>query len=92
MGDEGVGIPDGVQREIFERGSSLNGGTGIGLHLARALVEAEDGRLVLARRLPAVRDTAATGERRGRGLSGARQSARRTSVAVASPERTAPSM
>ncbi|HXE46324.1 MAG TPA: HAMP domain-containing sensor histidine kinase [Conexibacter sp.] len=51
--DEGPGIPEGAEQRIFERGSSLNGGTGIGLHLARALVEASRGRLVLVQRAPA---------------------------------------
>jgi signal transduction histidine kinase len=51
--DEGSGIPAGTEQEIFERGSSLGGGTGIGLHLARALVEASHGRLVLVQRQPA---------------------------------------
>ncbi len=51
--DEGVGIPEGAEAEIFARGGSLAGGTGIGLHLARALVEANRGRLVLVRRSPA---------------------------------------
>jgi signal transduction histidine kinase len=51
--DEGGGIPEGAEGEIFARGSSLAGGTGIGLHLARALIEANRGRLVLARRAPA---------------------------------------
>lgn len=51
--DEGAGIPEGADQRIFERGSSPAGGTGIGLPLARALVEADAGRLVLVRRQPA---------------------------------------
>jgi signal transduction histidine kinase len=51
--DEGPGVPDGAEQEIFERGGSLGGGTGIGLHLARALVEASHGRLVLVQHRPA---------------------------------------
>lgn len=51
--DEGAGIPDGAEHDIFERGGSLGGGTGIGLHLARALVEASHGRLVLVQHQPA---------------------------------------
>jgi signal transduction histidine kinase len=51
--DEGPGIPDGAEQEIFERGGSLGGGTGIGLHIARALVEASHGRLVLVQQRPA---------------------------------------
>ena len=45
--DEGPGIPDAARATIFERGSSLAGGTGVGLSLARALVEADGGQLVL---------------------------------------------
>lgn len=51
--DEGAGVPESSEHEIFLRGSSLGGGTGIGLHLARVLVESDRGRLVLARRQPA---------------------------------------
>jgi signal transduction histidine kinase len=51
--DEGTGIPEGAEQRIFERGSSLNGSTGIGLDLARALVEASHGRLVLVQQAPA---------------------------------------
>jgi signal transduction histidine kinase len=52
--DEGAGIADDLASSIFERGSSsLGGGTGIGLHLARVLAGAEGGRLVLARNTPA---------------------------------------
>ena len=46
-------MPAGSERRIFARGDSPGGGTGVGLHLARALVEAEDGRLRLARPRPA---------------------------------------
>jgi signal transduction histidine kinase len=53
VSDQGPGIPDSVRGEIFERGSSLAGGTGVGLSLARALVEADGGRLVLASPWPA---------------------------------------
>ena len=51
--DQGPGVPEGSEHVIFQRGRSLDGGTGIGLHLARALVESSGGRLVLARRSPA---------------------------------------
>ncbi|TML05071.1 MAG: HAMP domain-containing histidine kinase [Actinobacteria bacterium] len=50
--DQGPGIPEQARAAIFERGSSLAGGTGVGLSLARALVEADGGRLVLAERSP----------------------------------------
>ena len=46
--DEGRGIPEDARLEIFVRGSSLAGGTGVGLSLARALVEADGGQLTLA--------------------------------------------
>jgi signal transduction histidine kinase len=51
--DEGSGVPGGAERAIFERGGSPAGGTGVGLHLARALVEADGGRLRLVRPRPA---------------------------------------
>jgi signal transduction histidine kinase len=51
--DDGRGIPDDARTSIFERGSSLAGGTGVGLSLARALVEADGGQLVLASARPA---------------------------------------
>ncbi len=51
--DEGEGIAAGSERKIFERGGSLGGGTGIGLPLARTLIESDGGRLVLVRRQPA---------------------------------------
>jgi signal transduction histidine kinase len=50
--DEGDGVPAGAERRIFERGDSSAGSTGVGLHLARALVEAEGGRLRLAAAQP----------------------------------------
>jgi signal transduction histidine kinase len=53
VADEGDGVPAGAERRIFERGDSSGGGTGVGLHLARALVEAEGGRLRLASARPA---------------------------------------
>jgi signal transduction histidine kinase len=51
--DHGPGIPEDARSSIFERGSSLAGGTGVGLSLARALVEADGGQLVLASARPA---------------------------------------
>lgn len=53
VADAGPGVPEGAEREIFERGSSLGGGTGVGLHLARTLVEVDGGQLVLAEPRPA---------------------------------------
>ena len=43
--DCGAGIPAGERDHIFERGASRAGGAGIGLHLARALAEADSGSL-----------------------------------------------
>jgi signal transduction histidine kinase len=51
--DEGEGVPAGAIASIFERHVSLRGGTGVGLALARALVEAVGGRLELVRPRPA---------------------------------------
>jgi len=40
------------QATLFERGASTGGGSGIGLSLARQLMQAVGGRLVLAARAP----------------------------------------
>jgi signal transduction histidine kinase len=50
--DEGPGVEPGTERSIFERHVSLRGGTGVGLALARTLVEADGGRLELVVRSP----------------------------------------
>jgi signal transduction histidine kinase len=51
--DDGAGVPGAVEHAIFERNVSTAGSTGLGLSLARALVEADGGRLILARPRPA---------------------------------------
>jgi signal transduction histidine kinase len=51
--DDGPGVADGMEEEIFERHVSTAGSTGLGLPLARALVEADGGRLILAGSHPA---------------------------------------
>jgi signal transduction histidine kinase len=51
--DEGEGVPEPLEHSIFDRHVSTAGSTGLGLPLARALVEADGGRLLLARPRPA---------------------------------------
>ena len=45
VADCGGGIPPAERDRIFERGASQSGGAGIGLHLARALAQADSGSL-----------------------------------------------
>lgn len=52
--DCGPGIPDELVPHIFDRGVSVGSSTGLGLALARALVEADGGRLELSRPRPPV--------------------------------------
>ncbi|MGC4934582.1 sensor histidine kinase [Gordonia sp. DT30] len=59
IADEGPGVADDIAQSIFRRGFSAGSGAGpagngVGLSLARALVEADGGRLELANRRPAV--------------------------------------
>lgn len=54
VSDEGAGVPDDLVSDIFRRGFSVGRGNGVGLSLARALVEADGGRLELASRRPPV--------------------------------------
>ncbi|MDF2977642.1 MAG: histidine kinase [Actinomycetospora sp.] len=53
VGDHGDGIPPALAPHVFDRGVSGAASTGVGLALARALVEADGGRLELARTRPA---------------------------------------
>lgn len=52
--DEGVGIPDVVAPHVFERSFSGSSSTGLGLSLARDLIEADGGRLELTQPRPPV--------------------------------------
>lgn len=54
VADEGPGVDDALVGMIFRRGFSAGRGNGVGLSLARALVEADGGRLELTSRRPAV--------------------------------------
>jgi signal transduction histidine kinase len=51
--DSGAGVPHEARERIFDRGATSGAGTGIGLHLARALAMADGGTLRLARQVPA---------------------------------------
>lgn len=54
VSDQGVGVPAALVGHIFERGMSTASSTGLGLGLARALIEADGGRLELRRASPPV--------------------------------------
>jgi len=54
VGDQGEGVRDELAPHIFDRGFSAGGSTGVGLALARALIEADGGRLELQQRRPAM--------------------------------------
>jgi signal transduction histidine kinase len=67
--DEGAGVPESATESIFERGATRTDGTGIGLHVARALARADGGSLRLTRASPPrfelrlQRDTRSSGAR-----------------------------
>jgi signal transduction histidine kinase len=47
-------VPEELVPHVFDRGVSVGSSTGLGLALARALVEADGGRLELSRARPPV--------------------------------------
>ncbi len=53
VGDEGVGVPPELGQRVFERSVSGRDGTGLGLALARDVIESDGGRLELVRPRPA---------------------------------------
>jgi signal transduction histidine kinase len=53
VSDAGPGVPEELAAHVFERGVSGGGSTGVGLALARALVDADGGRLELSTSRPA---------------------------------------
>jgi signal transduction histidine kinase len=54
VSDAGAGVPEELVPHVFDRGVSVGSSTGLGLALARALVEADGGRLELSRARPPV--------------------------------------
>lgn len=53
VSDLGQGVPDELAEHVFERGVSGGGSTGLGLALARALIDSDGGRLELSVKRPA---------------------------------------
>jgi len=54
VSDSGPGVPDELVAHVFDRGFSGSESSGVGLALARALVESDGGRLELRRAKPAL--------------------------------------
>jgi signal transduction histidine kinase len=69
VGDQGAGIADGDEPAIFERGYGK--GTGLGLAVAREVLAAEGGRLLLARARPPRFDAVLVAPGPDRDLAGA---------------------
>lgn len=86
VGDEGQGVPADLAPRIFDRRISGCDRTGLGLALARQLVEADDGRLELTSYRPAIfsiflpRGTVADRQRVGTAASPDGQRATKSSV------------
>ncbi|MBC3193794.1 sensor histidine kinase [Pseudonocardia sp. C8] len=54
VSDTGPGVPEDLVAHVFDRGVSAQSSTGLGLALARTLIEADGGRLELSRARPPV--------------------------------------
>ena len=54
VADQGPGVSDEIAPDIFKRHVSGHGSTGVGLALAKDLVEADGGRIELRQRRPPV--------------------------------------
>ncbi|MEQ3550702.1 HAMP domain-containing sensor histidine kinase [Pseudonocardia nematodicida] len=54
VSDTGPGVPEDLVPHVFDRGISAQSSTGLGLALARTLIEADGGRLELSRARPPV--------------------------------------
>lgn len=54
VADEGEGVAEDIAPNVFERNVSGHGSTGVGLALAKDLVEADGGRIELSQRKPAI--------------------------------------
>lgn len=47
VADDGPGVPTGEREAVFDRFVSTDGGSGLGLPIARGIVQAHGGRLVV---------------------------------------------